>query len=153
MRFLRIGAVALLSCVVAGCGGDGFDRVPLSGTVTCEGMESINGGILATPTEAGTSAPNVSAPITDGKFSLPADQGPGAGSYIFEINLLVPGEQPDPGESPEGEVETGPELMFQKTIDVPEGGSDSLAIQLTAADRLGEGDEDGGNIEEGEGEF
>ncbi len=114
-RFLPIGgAIALLSCVLAGCGGDSFDRVPLSGTVTCEGMASVNGGILATSAQAGTSAPNVSAPITDGKFSFPAGQGPVAGSYIFEISLQIPGAKPPPGQSPEGEVETGPE------VDLPE---------------------------------
>jgi len=139
-RFLRIASIGLLAGVVAGCGGDGFDRVPLSGTVTCEGMESINGGFLATSTEGGTSAPNVSEPITDGKFSIPAERGPVAGSYIFEINLLVPGAQPDSEGSPEGEVETGPEITYRKTIDVPEGGSDSLSIALTSADRVGDGD-------------
>ncbi len=138
-RLLRIGAIGLLSCVVAGCGGDGFDRVSLSGTVTCEGMESINGGILATSAEAETGvAPNVGAPITDGKFSFPSGQEPVAGSYIFEISLLVPGAQPAPGEAPEGEVETGPEVVYQKTIDVPEGGSDSLSIALTSADLTGD---------------
>jgi hypothetical protein len=143
-RCLRIVSIALLACVVAGCGGgDDFDRVPLSGTVTCEGMESINGGILAMPTESGTSAPNASAPIADGKFSFPEGQAPVAGTYIFEVNLQVPGQQPAPGESPEGEVETGPEITFRKTIDVPEGGTDSLSIDLTSADRVGEEGEAG----------
>ena len=138
-RFLGIAAaIALLSCVVAGCGGDSFDRVALSGTVTCQGMASVNGGILATSAQAGTSAPNVSAPITDGKFSFPAGQGPVAGSYIFEISLQIPGAQPKPGESPEGERESGPTVTYQKTIDVPKGGTDSLAIQLTSADRVGD---------------
>jgi hypothetical protein len=138
-RSARIAiAIALLSCVIAGCGGDGFDRVSLSGTVTCEGMDSVNGGIIATPAETGAGAPNVSTPVTDGTFSFPADLGPVPGSYIFEINLLVPGEQPAPGESPEGEVETGPEITYQKTVDVPEGGSDSLTIDLTSADQIGE---------------
>lgn len=136
-HFMQItGAIALLSCAVAGCGGDRFDRVSLAGTVTCDGMQTINGGILATPATAGTNAPNVSAPISDGKFTFPADLGPVAGSYIFEISLLVPGAQPAPGQSPEGEVETGPEVIYQKTIEVPKEGSDSLAIELTAADRL-----------------
>jgi hypothetical protein len=136
-RFLGIaGAIALLSCVVAGCGGDSFDRVPLSGTVTCEGMASINGGILATPAQVGTSAPNASVPITDGKFSFPAGQGPVAGSYLFEISLQIPGAKPPPGQSPEGEVETGPTVTYRKTIDVPEGGSDSLTIELTSADMV-----------------
>lgn len=137
-RFSGIaGAVALLFGVIAGCGGDSFDRVALSGTVTCEGMASVNGGILATPAQVGTSAPNVSAPITDGKFSFPAAQGPVAGSYIFEFSLQIPGAKPPSGQSPEGEVETGPEVTYRKTIDVPQGGSDSLAIELTSADRVG----------------
>jgi hypothetical protein len=137
-RLSRIGVLALLSCVVTGCGGDSFDRVPLAGTVTCADMESVSGGILATPAETGGGSPNVSAPITDGKFSFPQDQGPSPGSYIFEINLLVPGAAPAPGESPEGETETGPEVTYRKTIDVPEGGSDSLTIELTSADRVSE---------------
>jgi len=140
-RFLGIaGAIALLSCVVAGCGGDSFDRVALSGTVTCEGMASVNGGILATPAQPGTSAPNASTPVTDGKFSFPAAQGPVVGSYVFEISLQIPGAQPKPGQSPEGEVETGPEITYRKTIDIPKGGSDGLAIELTSADRVGTSD-------------
>ncbi len=138
-RFWGIaGALALLCCAVAGCGGDSFDRVALSGTVTCEGMATVNGGILATPAQTGTSAPNVSAPIADGKFSFAAAQGPVAGSYIFEISLQIPDAKPPAGQSPEGEVETGPSVTYRKTIDVPKGGSDSLAIQLTPADRVGD---------------
>lgn len=142
-RFLRIAcAIALLSCFIVGCAGEEFDRVSLSGTVTCEGNANPSGSILASPATSGTGAPNVGAPITDGKFSFPSGQEPVAGSYIFEISLLVPGEQPAPGESPEGEVETGPEVVYRKTIDVPEGGSGSLAIELTSAD-LVEGDSAG----------
>ena len=138
-RFLRIScAVALLSCCIVGCGGDGFDRVTVSGTVTCDGDANRSGSILAMPAEAGTDAPNVSAVITDGKFSFLPDQSPVAGSYIFEVSLLVPGEEPAPGESPEGEVETGPEITYRKTIDVPEKGSDNLSIELTSADKLDE---------------
>jgi hypothetical protein len=130
--------VALLSCFVAGCGGDSYDRVPLSGTVTCEGMESVSGGILATPAEPSTDAPNVSTPVTAGSFTFSRDLGPVAGSYVFEISLQVPGTQPKPGESPEGEKETGAEVVYRKTVDVPEGGSDSLSIELTSADRVGD---------------
>ena len=74
------------------------------------------------------------APITDGKFTFPSGQEPVAGSYIFEIGLQVPGAQPAPGESPEGEVETAPEVLYQKKVEIPEGGSDGLSIELTPAD-------------------
>ena len=138
-RFLVVGgAVALMSCVVAGCGSNSFDRVPLSGTVACEGMASVNGGILATPAQTGTGAPNVSAPIANGKFSFPKAQGPVAGSYIFEISLEVPGATPPRGQSPDGERETGPMVTYRKTLDIPKGGSDSLSIELTSADRGGD---------------
>ena len=130
--------LALLVCLVVGCTGDTFDRVSVSGTVSCEGNENPSGSILATPAATGTGAPNVGAPITDGKFSFPAGQEPVAGSYIFEVSLLVPGAEPAAGESPEGEVETGPEVLYRKTIDIPEGGTDSLAIELTSAELVDE---------------
>jgi hypothetical protein len=96
-RWLPVACgLALLVCLIAGCTGDTFDRVSVSGTVTCEGNENPTGSILAMPAEAGTDAPNVGAPISDGKFSFPAGQEPVPGSYIFEISLQVPGEQPDP---------------------------------------------------------
>lgn len=135
-RCLCLAAIALWSCIVAGCGKDRFDRVSLSGTVACEEMESVNGSILATPVQGGTGAPNVSAPITEGKFSFPKDQGPTVGSYIFEINLQIPGATPPPGQSPEGEIETGPEVTYRKTIEVPAGGSDNLSLEIKAADRV-----------------
>ncbi len=138
-RFLRIAcAVALLSCFIVGCGGgDAFDRVAVSGTVTCEGMESLTGSILASSAGEGTDAPNAAAPLVDGKFTFPAEQSPVAGSYMFEISLVT-GEAAPAGESPEGEVETGDEVVYQKTVDIPEGGSDSLSIDLTSADLVGE---------------
>ncbi len=133
-RFLRIAcAVALLSCFIVGCGGgDGFDRVAVSGTVTCEGVENPSGSILASSTGEGTDAPNAAAPLVDGKFTFPAEQSPVAGSYMFEISVVT-GEAPS-GEAPEGEVETGDEVVYQKTVDIPEGGSESLSIDLTSGD-------------------
>ena len=141
LRFLRIAsAIALLSCFIVGCGGgDGFDRVPVSGTVTYEGDANRSGSIVATPAATGTGAPNVSAIITDGKFSFPPDQGPVAGSYIFEVSLAAPGKATSGGgENPEDARETGPTITYRKTLDVPEGGSDSLSIELTSADLVTE---------------
>jgi hypothetical protein len=98
-------------------------------------MENPSGGLIATSAKAGTDAPNVSGVVTDGRFSIPADQGPVPGSYIFEISLPAPGAKaPDPSEAPEGERETGPTVTYRKTVEIPEGGSDSLSINLTSAD-------------------
>jgi hypothetical protein len=137
-RLLRIAcAVALLSCLVVGCGGDTFDRVPLSGTVTYEGDANLSGSIVATPAAEGENAPNATAIITDGKFSFPAGKRPAAGSYIFEIYLTGPAEETSSGgeSSPEDAGETGgEEITFRKRIDVPEGGRDSVSIELTSAD-------------------
>ncbi|NLX94907.1 MAG: hypothetical protein GXY83_01895 [Rhodopirellula sp.] len=138
-RFLLITCtVAWLCCFLVGCGGDGFDRVPVSGTVTCQGIENPSGGLVATPAQAGTGAPNVSTIVTDGKFGFPADRGPVAGSYIFEFSLLDPTKGPPAvgGENPEDARETGPTIPFRKTVEIPEGGGDSLSIELTPADRV-----------------
>lgn len=129
--------VAFLSCLLAGCGGDGFSRVPLSGTVSLDGDTSRSGAITATPAQAGTSAPNATAIIENGKFSFPKDQGPVAGSYIFEVNLTVPDEEPL---SAEYSNEAGGNFVtYEKTLDIPTGGSDSFSIEVTSADQRGEG--------------
>jgi len=134
-------AAALLTCLLVGCGGDGFSRVPLSGTVDFEGDGSRSGFITATPESAGNGGPNVSAAIENGAFSFPADQGPVAGPYIFEVSLTVPDETSDDGgESAPGDAEEtgGNTLTYSKSMAVPEGGSDSFVIELTSANTLTE---------------
>jgi hypothetical protein len=138
-RFSVACVVAWLCCFLVGCGGDSFSRVAVSGTVTCEGIASPSGGVVATPAQSGTGAPNVSTNITDGKFSFPANQGPVPGSYIFEFSLEVPGAAaPAASESPEGERETGPTVTYRKTVEIPERGTESLSIELTPADLVRE---------------
>ena len=134
-RFAVACVMAWLACFLLGCGGDGFNRVAVSGTVTCEGFDSPAGSIVATPAQTETGAPNVSTAVTDGRFSFSADQRPVPGSYIFEFSLELPGAAaPDPSESPEGERETGPTVTFRQTVEIPEGGADNLSIELTQAD-------------------
>lgn len=138
-RYAVAFVVACVACLLVGCGGDGFNRVAVSGTVTCEGIDSPTGSIIATPAQAGTGVPNVSTAVTGGRFSFPADQGPVPGSYIFEFVLEMPGAQaPDPSESPEGERETGPTVAYRKTVEIPDGGTDDLSIELTRADLIRE---------------
>ncbi|MCP4576699.1 MAG: hypothetical protein GY846_10500 [Deltaproteobacteria bacterium] len=97
-RILGVVCLVAVFSFIVGCGGgDGFDRVAISGTVTCEGVDSPEGSIMGSAAAAGTEAPNVSAPLTGGKFSIAKDQGPVAGSYTFEISLVT-GEAADAGE-------------------------------------------------------
>ena len=133
-RILGVVCLVAVFNAIVGCGGgDSFDRVAISGTVTCEGVDNPSGSIMGSSATAGTEAPNISAPLTDGKFSIPKDQGPIVGSYKLEIGIAS-GESVG-GSAPEGETETGPEVVYQKTIEIPAGGTDSLAIELTAADK------------------
>jgi hypothetical protein len=139
-RFVQVAAgIAVLCCTLVGCGGDGFDRVPLSGTVTFEGDASRSGFITATPATAGTGAPTATAVIENGKFSFPLNQGPIAGSYIFEVNLNVPDKlTPTSGDQsrPEDANETGAtQVTYQKTLDVPAEGNSGFAIEVTSADQ------------------
>jgi hypothetical protein len=134
-RFAVACVAAGLACFLVGCGGDGFNRVEVAGTVTCEGIDSPAGSIVATPAQTGTGMPNVSTAVTGGRFSFSADQRPVPGSYIFEFSLEVPGAAaPDPSASPEGERETGPTVAYRKTVEIPEGGAENLSIELTRAD-------------------
>ncbi len=135
-RSLRVvSAIALLSCLIVGCGGGDFDRVPVAGTVTLDGA-NVSGSILATPAELDAEAPNVSTAVDDGKFSFSADQAPVAGSYVFEIAVAAEGATDVAG--PDGDVETETAATYRKTVDIPAGGSESLSIELTAADIVAE---------------
>ena len=131
-------------CSLAGCGGDGFCRVPVSGTVTVDGDSNIAGSLVGTADMSndtkGTNRPNVSAPIENGKFTFVAGTEPAAGEYVFEVSIYRPGEntaavtsQSAPGD----EMETGSgSVMYQTRVTIPEGGSENLAIELSSSDKL-----------------
>lgn len=79
----------------------------------------------------------MTATIEGGKFSFPPGQGPVAGSYVFEVSLSIPDKEPLSAEY--ANEAGGNTVSYQKTLDVPADGSDSFAIELTSADRRGEG--------------
>lgn len=134
-----IYTIISLLCFTMGCGGDGFDRVAVSGKVSCEGIATPNGGIVATPAQAGTGAPNVFAVVTDGTFGFPAERGPTAGSYIFEFSFEDPKKAPaERVVNEDGEREGGPTITYRKTVEIPEQGADGLSIDLTPADLVRE---------------
>ncbi len=128
------GVFAVVSVVfVAGCGGDGFNRVPVAGTVACEGLENPSGYVVATPASAGAGAPNSSGSVVDGRFAFAEGQGPVAGEYLFEFHFQQSSEVT---QSEDGEQETGPTVAYRTKVQIPEGGSESLSVELSQRDRL-----------------
>ena len=132
--------------IFAGCsGGDGFSRVPFSGTVSLNGDGNQAGSIIGTADSESTAAgaseiPTVQAAIIGGKFEFLGDDRPVAGPYKFEIYLVVPGENTDESQSvPEDANETGGNTVgYTKLVEVPKGGTEEFSLELTDADLAGE---------------
>ena len=86
--------VQALACVLTlllwvGCYEDGA-RVPVSGTVTQDGQPVKAGKITFAPAE-GTKGPAAGTLIENGRFRIPASEGPGTGDYVISV---TPGEPP-----------------------------------------------------------
>ena len=81
-----IGAVLVLLAVsAAGCGGgDGLERVAVSGSVTIGG-EPVPNGVVRFKPAAGTEGPMANTMITNGQYDIPGDQGPIAGDYEVQV--------------------------------------------------------------------
>jgi len=111
---LRIGVSWAIMLAVAGCGptdeGDGVVREAVSGTVTLGGKPLSGASIHFIPTNP--NAPGESSgEIDDGKFAIPKERGPAAGTYTVKIstrqNVEVDPNQP-PGPPPKAKPETIP---------------------------------------------
>jgi hypothetical protein len=75
--------MAALLIGIAGCGYGAKSRVPVQGKVVFQGAPVDDGVITFVPTTGeGTKA---GGPIKDGKYSLPAGEGPTPGTYRVEI--------------------------------------------------------------------
>ncbi len=140
MKLIFSVAGLLLTGLIVGCGGGGetFDRVAVSGTVSLEGDSSRSGSIIATADiDNGTSEggrPTTQALLVEGKFEFTADRGPAPGDYVFEISLTPLDAEFELSE--DGETETSDEAeLYKKIVTIPAGGTDSLAIELTNSDR------------------
>jgi hypothetical protein len=85
VHYNRTAWVALAALAVTGCGGDGLDRYPVSGTVTFDGKPVEFGAIFFEPTmSAGAIAPTVYLPVRDGKYDA-GDKGPVKGKYTVTV--------------------------------------------------------------------
>ena len=75
----------LLAATVAGCGGgDGLERVAVSGSVTING-EPVPNGVVRFKPAAGTEGPMANTMITDGQYDISSDQGPVPGNYDVQV--------------------------------------------------------------------
>lgn len=84
-----LAAVALL-LAVTGCGGtDGLNRVEVQGDVTVNGVPVKAGRVNFVP-EGGTHGPASGAPISAGKFAIPAGRGPVPGKYAVRVQIDDP---------------------------------------------------------------
>ncbi len=77
-----------------GCGGDGIERVPLSGKVTFQGQPIEDGQIRFVP-KAGVAAPLVVESIQNGRYETLSSGGVPVGSFRVEITAWNP-DQPAP---------------------------------------------------------
>ena len=78
-----------LCTLLAGCSGSkysGDKRYPLAGEVTFNGQSVDLGSISFIP--AGGESRGSGGVITDGKYSVPEEKGPTAGTYRVEIHWL-----------------------------------------------------------------
>ena len=96
---LIVAAFVLLAASVAGCGGgggDGLERVAVSGSVTISG-EPVPNGVVRFKPAPGTEGPMANTMITDGRYDIPDDQGPVAGNYEVHVQAY---EDPNAAAAP-----------------------------------------------------
>ncbi|MCS7237341.1 MAG: carboxypeptidase-like regulatory domain-containing protein [Thermoguttaceae bacterium] len=101
----RILVGSLLFCLIlavlnGGCGGAGAGgKVAISGTVTLKGQPLDRGTVTFTSVDPSKQL-MAGAQITNGKFSIPADQGLPPGRYRVRFSAPAGGPQVAPGEAP-----------------------------------------------------
>lgn len=84
-----LGAALWVVCAavaVVGCGRDNVKRGAVRGTVTVDGVPLAKGHIRLSALSA--DGIGTDAAIVDGKYHIPAERGPSAGTYRVEIESL-----------------------------------------------------------------
>jgi hypothetical protein len=112
----------LASVALAGCGGEGFRRHPVSGTVTYRGKPLGAGTITFEPTESvGKIAPTGTTRIENGTYQTPRDQSPTTGRYKVRVVGHDPKMLADLEKNPRKEFVGTLDLFppFEITVDIP----------------------------------
>jgi hypothetical protein len=88
----------LAAAALSGCGsGDGWERVPATGTVSAAGLspEQIQGSLILIPAE-GTDGPSASAEIVAGSFAFDRRTGPVPGKHEAQIQIIAESQPSSP---------------------------------------------------------
>lgn len=113
--WLALGLALWVVVAVVGCGGS--KNVAIQGEVTLDGQPVGPGSIVFYP-EGGSGAP-ASAAIENGRYEIPPERGPTAGTYRIEISWpkktgkTIPSN--DPGFTTEETVEAIPPKYNSQT--------------------------------------
>jgi hypothetical protein len=112
----RMVVAVIGALLISGCGGK---EIPIHGIITLDGEPVPGPGTIAFYAESGTDSPHASAEFKDGKYEIPAEQGPHAGRFRVEITWPKPtGKQipsADPGMLTDERVEAIPEKYNKNT--------------------------------------
>ena len=132
VSFRRV--VALISLTSLGCwGGDGLDRVPITGMVTVEGNPLSSAALFFTPAAGTPGEGAIGASDDSGKFQVVSsrrdDSGIPPGEYTVRISRLVmPDGSAIPPDAPDADF---PEA--RQSIPKPFSGMDSpLKVTIAA---------------------
>jgi len=110
----------LLVLLLVGCsGGDGPDRVPLSGEVTRAGSPVARGTVSFLPAE-GHSGPAATTGIAEGRYQFSKTDGPVAGPHQVIVSLALDDKTSPPqaaGRSPSSA--TPPKSRWELPVTVP----------------------------------
>jgi hypothetical protein len=127
---------ALCGLLAAGCGGDGAESVPFTGTVTLKGSPLPNATVSLLQSRATDPGPFIGTTDSEGRFSLgPAgDGGSGVapGTYRLTITTVKPNPSGDEMAPPPAQKEIVPQEYADGSIrvDVPEGGVKDQKFEL-----------------------
>lgn len=134
MSIVSIVFVLLSAFCLSGCGGDGFDRLEVAGTVVFDGapVKLADISFIGTSTEPGTMRPQSFGRIVNGEFKIPRERGPLAGKQTAHIVLLEEVKREfDPSNAEEQAATTFRELGTARAeVEIPPGGTDTLRIEL-----------------------
>jgi hypothetical protein len=137
--FNRVGVFAmatLCGLLAAGCGVDGAESVPFTGTVTLKGAPLPNADVTLIQGRATDPGPFTGTTDSEGRFSLGpvGDEGSGVapGTYRLTITTVKPVPGADEFTPPPAQKEIVPQEYADGSIrvEVPEGGVTDRKFEL-----------------------